>query len=279
MENAPVKELKNYFPNRTYDALKLRAEKLGLIFWDKTTKHPSVVGDLSKLLEETPVAYYWVGFLMADGYINHETMRLNFTLAKTDKNQIIKFANHIGCNFKDVKGKNACKTAIQDKCNMPKIISKFDFKPQKTYNPPDLTKINKNLFDYFLIGFIDGDGSIRKQYKRKDSVIKIKVHSTWLNNLQFISEHLSKKYNVRLVYPKINNQGYAKFDISNMISVRNLKILSKNVPCIERKWEIIDEKLMITLSKLFGYWEVLHHAGYMNISPTDEQSMNWIKYF
>lgn len=39
------------------------------------------------------------------------------------------------------------------------------------------------------------------------------------------------------------------------------------------------EKLMITLSKLFGYWEVLHHAGYMNISPTDEQSMNWIKYF
>lgn len=131
--------------------------------------------NLSKLLENNSCAYYWIGFLLADGTINHETMRLKLTLAKKDLSHVERFHKFIQSSQNISLNTVSC----QDKLTVPKIIDKFDLKKRKTYNPPEKQlELDINLMALY-IGFIDGDGSIKKVHKRKDCNIIIKVHSSW----------------------------------------------------------------------------------------------------
>ena len=50
-------------------------------------------------------------------------------------------------------------------------------------------------------------------------------------------------------YAKINNAGYASLTISNSKHIIDLKKLSKNVPVLERKWDIIDENFVSRYTK------------------------------
>ena len=52
-------------PNRSWDSIKLKARHLNLCFYQGVHEH--VKGDLSSLLKDNPVSYYWNGFLAADG--------------------------------------------------------------------------------------------------------------------------------------------------------------------------------------------------------------------
>lgn len=223
-------------PNRTWDAVKLMANKLGLFQSDEQSRQ-NVSADLSMLLEETPEAYYWVGFLMADGCISHDTMRLKFMLAQKDKLQMQRFADFIKCKSEIKK-----QVAVQDKYVVPKLIEKFDFKPRKTYNPPNIKIESDDLFVAFLIGYIDGDGNIVRLKGRKICNIRIKCHSSWLNNLQIFSERVSDLAKVPIVDARINKQGYANLCLSNHVVSRFLKnkTVELKLPVMERKWEQID---------------------------------------
>ena len=96
------------------------------------------------------------------------------------------------------------------------------------------------MLKYLLIGFIDGDGNIHKNYKRNDCTIRIKLHKSWLNILKEFCEIIGYKKDCA----KVNNNGYASLVISNSIFIIELKKLSKNVPALNRKWEIIDENFV-----------------------------------
>lgn len=119
---------------------------------------------------------------------------------------------------------------------------KFNITNNKTYQPCDLSDINDvDLFLSFLIGFIDGDGCIKKQYKRNDSLITIKLHSSWLHNLYFIKNKLCNIFNITMSDPKINSYGYARLNICNSIILKNIKkfAIINNLPILTRKWDII----------------------------------------
>ena len=155
--------------------------------------HQSVQGNPSNLLQETREAYYWAGFLAADGGINHITWRLKFNLAATDRGQVIKFSNFIECPNVRTEKNTSVALAIQDKSSIPIFARKFDFKPRKKENPPtDITWMSDEMFIAFLIGFIDGDGTINHQSGgRRDSQIQIKLHSSWLNILKQMADRVS----------------------------------------------------------------------------------------
>lgn len=193
--------------------------------------------DLTSLLEETPDAYYWVGFLLADGHF--QDGRIAFHLGINDSEQVKKFAEFIKWNGKfEDKGEFGIGVRVKHTEVVEKLCEKFDIKHNKTYMPPKtLLNHNKELLKCLIIGFIDGDGNIERQYKRKDCFIRIKIHESWENILKEFCELL--EYDVKHV--KINKQKYCELIISNSSVVTKLKKESLKLPVLKRKWDKIDE--------------------------------------
>lgn len=204
--------------------------------------------DLSKLLEETPEAYYWVGFLLADGHF--ENGRVKFHLALKDSDQVKKFANFIkwSGNFDD-RGELGIGVAAKHTEVVEELCKKFDIKQNKTYNPPKtILNHDKELLKYLLIGFIDGDGNIETQRKRKDCFIRIKVHKSWDRILKEFCELVG--YDTKHV--RLNKQDYCELYFSDSKIITELKKKSNILPVLERKWQKIDENYVsrYTTSKI-----------------------------
>ena len=213
------------------------------------------ISKLNRLLEDTPETYYWVGFLMADGSLEPKG-RLKLSLAIKDKEHLEKFAALVDCHIYFITAKlnqkeyPQCCIHIMD-TKWAKIFSKkFDFSPVKTTIPPKNLKFNSpDLFLSFLIGFIDGDGCINKQWGRQDCILRVKVHSSWQAILQGWVNILYSFVTVETKHWKIpqviiNNQGYAQFSIANSDVLKFLKeaAIRMHLPVLERKWNRIDLK-------------------------------------
>lgn len=234
------KELKKIFSNRTWTSIKLHANSLGLTWSSDKRGEESRRSDLSILLEETPVSYYWLGFLFADGHFTKD--RIKVALSIKDKEHLQKYADFIKYGDIDIVEQICCVQSAQISV-IQKLKSKFSIKNNKTYVPCNIQNIiDDNLFISFVIGFIDGDGCIKKLQNRKDFQITIKLHSSWLGNLQYISERISKLSNVPHVKAKINSCGYAFVSFGNTILSKFLKTktIELNLPILSRKWSIID---------------------------------------
>ena len=127
---------------------------------------------------------------------------------------------------------------------LPKIIKKFAINKDKTHNPPiNLVIKNDDLFLGFLIGFIDGDGCIRKD----NGCIIVACEKTWREILDAwflrlwqISE-VKNAYNLKIPVCKVdknmcriqtNHDGIKAFVIS--------KIQELEIPVLQRKWDNIN---------------------------------------
>lgn len=197
--------------------------------------------NLSKLLQETVEAYYWIGFMIADGYFS-ETNRLSVVLSDKDIGHLKKLSKFL--SLKITIREKTCFIRVQNKEIISKIKEKFDLSHQKTYNPPKLSffsSIKEELYLALMIGYIDGDGNIQNQSNRKDCSLRIKVHKTWLDFLFLFKNYLSDKLKIEIPCPKINNQGYAQFVCGNIKVLRYLKLKIKelNIPNLRRKWDKI----------------------------------------
>lgn len=202
-------------------------------------------GDLSKLLEDNPISWYWIGFILADGSIING--RLQIGLSIKDKEHLLKFAEFINYSGSFAETTTSIQVAVKDLEIVNKICNKYNILPKKTYNPPSiLNTLSIDALYCILAGFIDGDGTIRHPNKRKDFFLRIKNHSTWKNVLKLFGTLITDKECV-----KINNQGYAELCITNTKILQEFKskILSYNLPLLTRKWDIIDINYISKLSK------------------------------
>lgn len=201
-------------------------------------KRRKINNNLNILLNEDLESYYWIGFILADGHFN-KNGRLQITLSNIDEEHLKKFCKYISCdNF--LKRTNIVSVnAIMKEASL-KIMEKFDIKNNKTYNPPSLEYYNKLENDKLIsliCGFIDGDGNIKHQHNRKDCVLQIHLHSSWIHFLKMISITLTNKD-----FSKISKDGYSRLSITNNSILKKLKCqaLNFNLPLLERKWEKID---------------------------------------
>lgn len=214
---------------------------------------------IEKLLEDTPEAYYWIGYLLADGHFY--TQRLKFTQNGIDKISVENFKKYIEATC-DVKYDNKIDQAsfsIMSIDVVPKIMKKFDIKSDKTYNPPSreiFENMDIDLLAYLFIGFVDGDGHIANLHNRPDYNLRIKVHSSWYDTLNVFIERLFGLSG----YVKINKQGYADVTIGDSQILKKFKKkYFENITFepLHRKWDIIDlnyvgkyEQAKITLEKV-----------------------------
>lgn len=237
--------------------------------------------NIEKLLNKSNESMYWLGFLLADGSIVNNRLRL--CLSNKDEAHIMSFIKYTNAanTINRLKTK-AISIAYQNKKEIPKL-AKYGIVPNKTYEPVSRKKferLNSRQFLCLLIGFIDGDGCIRKQTGRKDCLITIKCHKNWLDILCYFSERISKLSGDILATPIINNNGYARLNITRINTVNYLKkkAIELKLPILDRKWSHIDEtlvsrsittinnRLSILALKSKGYNNI-EIARKMNLSP------------
>jgi hypothetical protein len=198
--------------------------------------------NLSNLLQDTPEAYYWIGFLIADGSFSNNN-RLSLGISSKDEIAMKKFCSFVDGKYYIEKEGTIVRFACMDTAIVATLKEKFGIKTNKTYNPPLLSIPNDTLFLSFFIGFIDGDGCIQNVYKRQDTAIIIKLHKTWINVLQTISARLYSICDIKQ-YPivKLNTAGYARMNITNgqVVHFLKTKALTFKLPVLLRKWDKID---------------------------------------
>lgn len=138
--------------------------KLGLTF--ALLKEPT--WDYKKLLDITPESMYWAGFILADGCFSKETTRkikLSISSSITDEDQIIKFKKWVSTDNTIYYSKdNCCSISVYSKKYIPEIMNFWGMSFRKTYIPYNIPANiqSHEFFKYFIVGLIDGDGSVVK---------------------------------------------------------------------------------------------------------------------
>jgi hypothetical protein len=215
--------------NRTYYSLKTAATKLGVKRGFPRNKYR-----LEKLFDESNISYYWLGFIMADGNIGRDELKI--TLSSVDFDHLSKFAEYMGVKIKLDNEK--CSVQIADRFYCEKMRGKFNTSTNKTYCGADFNIENMELFFSFLAGIIDGDGCFcTNNYKvKKVNMIRIHCHSSYMEFYKKISDQL-KEYGIESrVY--MCSRGYCKFVISrqkDFIKLNNY-VTKCNIPLLHRKW-------------------------------------------
>lgn len=200
-------------------------------------KHMYVKTRLETLLDGSFESFYWMGLIAADGTINHKTWRLKLHLASKDQAQVERFGRFIEATA------NGSVVCAQDRHTVPLIAQRFDLKPRKTYHPPDLSWMQGDDLVAFSIGFIDGDGNVKKQHQRQDAIVRIKTHANWQSALDLLSKRLHCRVGVVPSESGVNSQGYATLNLCNTRLIRFLKLktIELGLPVLHRKWSMIDE--------------------------------------
>ena len=243
------------FPTRTWNGIKQHAYgKLGLV---KLVTGRIKNGDVSTLLNETPEAYYWMGFLLADGSFDKDG-RVSLSISEKDKEHLENFGSFINTTklqktnyITNYSNNSVCyKISCYSSHYGPKIREKFDLKLNKTENPPDLNTIISNTTPNnamaLILGFIDGDGYI----STNKGVIKIEVHSSWITNLKIIETFIYSYFNETSPNSsKINVRGFSTFSITRNSILQKLKLISSTLPCMDRKWNRITNTKIKKLQK------------------------------
>lgn len=188
-------------------------------------------GDLSSLFEETPKAYQWLGFLMADGYISKEG-HLMVSQSDKDSEFLFEFGKFVNCEPKRITpttGFNLDKyyrVSIKDKILGVKLKEKMGITENKTYNPPDLSYLDADWkIKSFLIGLLNGDGS------REGKNIRLECHFNWRTNIEFLVKDIPESS------VKINSRGYTFMRIKEKGKNELLDFAERNnLKLIRRKW-------------------------------------------
>lgn len=187
-------KLLQLLPNRSMDSITQRAGELGVV--RIRTSH---IGSLDNLLLDHPISYYWIGFLFADGHLSVDG-KLVCNLSIKDKSHLNKLANYLNVNVNNnIKFPGIC---IQDKHKANYLRQKYDWHHRKTYNPPSLELYenlfcNKEFFVSWLIGFLDGDGSIVRDKRRiQDIGFIVGCHINWDSFLKLIAKYLAYHFHL-----------------------------------------------------------------------------------
>lgn len=134
---------------------------------------PKVRNDTA-FIEESEAAYYWAGFIAADGNISDKD-DLYICLHSKDTEHLHKFLSYLKSNHA-VSTNNDKYTRSQIGLRLPPPIAsslknKFNIVPRKslTYKLPDI--VESDNFRHYVRGYFDGDGSVGEYFNNDESIL------------------------------------------------------------------------------------------------------------
>ena len=195
-----------------------------------------------KKLENIEQAY-WLGFILADGYLNEDRGFLRIKLAITDENHLKKFGKFMqeenlenaikydcgGAYTKD----NQCAYIEFSSRELTQDLVKLGIFQNKSGQEKPINMPNEEMEIAYIRGMIDGDGHIENGYFK---------YVGSLDSCNYLKEKFSKWFNFnpkcKYIYPKGT---IYSFEIRNQ-KINNVlkKIYSQDI-YLERKYEIVQE--------------------------------------
>lgn len=112
---------------------------------------------------------YWLGFLLADGYIRKANESLELALKKEDKSHLEKFIEDISYNgpIRDYKNGVAYRVIVNRKSFCRHLINKGVCNNKSLITEP-IYFDDEELQRHFWRGYFDGDGTIFKLYPKNE---------------------------------------------------------------------------------------------------------------
>jgi hypothetical protein len=157
----------------------------------------------------TKAAYYWAGFIAADGYIEEDRNRLGIGLQLSDKEHLEKFklaikAEHDICNFMN---NTACRIRFNSEQIVKDLKDIFNITGNKThtYVLPNIPE--EYLLLEFLRGYIDGDGHYDKKASGAVTVGLCASTKSFLISVKREFEKLLDRKIEQITYHQINKKG------------------------------------------------------------------------
>lgn len=198
---------------------------------------------------ETKEAYYWAGFLAADGWIENDRSRVGLALQAQDLQHLEKFKSAIESTHEICPFMN--NTAYRIRFNSEKMCkdldSKFNISGCKTftYKMPDFE--DRYLALEFLRGYVEGDGHIEKTASGKLALHICSANKNFLESFRELMEVFLGVPIYQEIYNQINKKGSVyslrlKVDDS-MILLKELYKNSSSKTRLDRKYKIVEEIL------------------------------------
>lgn len=244
------KLIQKLLSKRSLDAIKARATLLQIPANPDRGKYMRK-SDLSPLLKENNIAYYWLGFILADG--NFAGNQLRISLSTKDKQHLQKLATLLKGKLRcspSRKIKNQVSLQIKHASVVQQLSKKYKISTRKTYEPPSIYSIkNESYFLSLLAGYIDGDGCIYFNKNSKNLQLTIIGHQSWIEIFYWFHKKLEKILKTSINEPQINKSGYSRWSISKADIIYSLsdKIHRLNVPILKRKWDKIIKRRSVLL--------------------------------
>lgn len=194
--------------------------------------------NLNFLLENTDIAHYYLGLIIADG--SFYKTRFELCLKEEDSEIIFKELANLcgGCKIhtREIDGNNYSRIYFQNKISVENVKNKFKIPNRKTYNPIDFNvfkNYNKKSLMSLLIGIIDGDGSTYINNKNKSPQITITAHKNW----QFFYKKLFQTLDINIsIVKKSKNTWDFKIGSTNKILEIYNFAKNNNLIKLKRKW-------------------------------------------
>ena len=221
------------------------------VFVHETSIHNQ---DNNFFLDRNLTSIYWAGFIAADGYINEKENYVSIKLKETDQKHLEKFLevtnstnNVLDSNDKtDGQNKTPRKRIVISNKNWIQCLKQiFNIHQAKslTHQPPDDSAWTDEERKAFIIGYLDGDGTIcriGKDRSLKLGFIGTLEFMTWVKN--FLVNYYSIELKPTSIQHRKNCPNKNVYELNIYCSKAN-KILQdlKQLPIykLERKWNRI----------------------------------------
>lgn len=251
-EKEACKEIMGKYYTLSYYKKKFGIElnKIGKADFTHRTERIHTINDLF-FLELNQINCYYGGFIAADGNIDQSKSKLTIRLAIKDKQFLKKFITNLESDYNVTYSQNKrfenCSVCIYSKQICNDLEKWFNIIPAKSliYQPPIL---QDDLEDCFIMGLIDGDGTIgfTKRKKGTQNSLYISFAGTYdsVNLVKTKFDKILGKSTSKL-YQKESQKNFWQYRISDK-NAREIFQYYYNkynyLPTLDRKWskEIYD---------------------------------------
>jgi hypothetical protein len=234
-----AQQLCNIIPKRTKISIKHRRKDLGMLFEHRGNRKYQLNHNYFSVpnLENS----YWAGFIAADGNINDKQGVLRVQLSNADSEHLLKLKKSLGYTgplrpFSYIGfGKEAHASLLQ--VSSSKIVTdlreNFEIIPKKTFTlePP---KLKNNLLDAYIIGYIDGDGSI--MHRVEALTISVTGNYQMLLKIKDRFDEICRPTNTRVANVHKNKSVFYYAISGKRASFIYKHFAGIDVPKLDRKW-------------------------------------------
>ena len=148
------------------ETMRIRLKELGLKITNTNRINRRIKSDYFSVID-SPIKAYWLGFLFADGTVDHyqKTGRIRLQLQEKDKEILEKFKEDLSLDCKiiyDIRPNSTCCSVEFVDEQIFQDLAKYNIVPNKTYKIDTIPydRIPEEYLSAFALGLFDGDGGL-----------------------------------------------------------------------------------------------------------------------